>query len=78
MTDTTASKRLNLAVTYFRMPDHDAHIQDIIQNLNRALEIDPNFYRATLALGIVYDMLGDKDKAKYYHDCADAILNQSQ
>ena len=58
------------------MPNRRAHIPDAIANLQRSLELDPNFYRSYRVLGMIYDDLGDKDKAKDYHDRADAILVQ--
>jgi tetratricopeptide (TPR) repeat protein len=76
VSDTLAETHQNLAATYMRMPDHAEHMQQIMQNYNRALEIDPNFYFAARALGDIYGKLGDQDKAKYYNDRADAILSQ--
>jgi tetratricopeptide (TPR) repeat protein len=70
--------RYNMAAAYLVMPNERAHIPDAIANLQRSLELDPTYYHSDKLLGDIYDNLGDKDKAKYYHDRADAILAQHQ
>lgn len=67
-----------MAVNYLRLPDQRAHIPDAIGNLQRSLELAPNFYRSYEALGLVYDALGDKDKAKYYHGRAEGVAVQQK
>ncbi|MDR3449062.1 MAG: hypothetical protein P4M15_04835 [Alphaproteobacteria bacterium] len=74
ISDTYAETRHNLALIYLRMPNQQAHIQDAIDNLNRALEIDPNFYRSCETLSQLYGALGDKEKADYYRERAEEIL----
>ncbi|MDR3450636.1 MAG: tetratricopeptide repeat protein [Alphaproteobacteria bacterium] len=78
ISDTYARTRYNIAVTYLHMPDQSAHIPEAIQSLNRAIELDPKFYRSYQLLGDIYDSLGDKDKTKYYNDYAETLLKQSQ
>jgi len=71
--DNSAVVRHNMAVTYLHMPDAEAHIQDMINNLNRAVEIEPNFYRSWQLLGDLYDIQGDKEKAASCHNRAAAL-----
>ncbi|CAB3802506.1 hypothetical protein LMG28614_05625 [Paraburkholderia ultramafica] len=78
ISDSRPDVRYAMARAYLQLPDWTAHIPDAITNLQRSLEMDPNFYRSDQTLGSIYDYLGDKDKAKYYHDRADAILAQHQ
>jgi tetratricopeptide (TPR) repeat protein len=66
ITDTYAETRHNYALTLLRLPDPDSHVQEAIDNLNRALEIDPNFYRSYEALSIIYEHKGDHAKAAEY------------
>jgi hypothetical protein len=71
ISDTYAETRHNIALIYMRMPDQMAHVQDAINNLNRAIELDPTFYRSYQTLGDIYELiLHDPDKASYYHQRA--------
>ncbi|MDG2468289.1 MAG: tetratricopeptide repeat protein [Pirellulaceae bacterium] len=44
----------------------DGKYQDAADKLNKALEIDPDFVRAHLALAVVYFRLKDADKSCYH------------
>lgn len=70
ISDSYAETRHNLALIYLRM-DQKEHVQDALDNLNRAIEIDPNFYRSYQTMGDIYGtLLNDPDKATYYHNRA--------
>lgn len=73
--DTYAETRHNLAVSLLNLPDKEKHIEEAVDNLNRALEIDPNFYRSYIVLSQIYAFLGDKDKADLNREKAEKILN---
>lgn len=49
------------------------HIDDAITQLNRALEIDPDYYDAAAALAQIYADDGDDDEAALYRARAEAI-----
>jgi tetratricopeptide (TPR) repeat protein len=74
--DTYAETRHNLAVSLLNLPDRDSHVDEAIANLNRALEIDPNFYRSYIVLSQVYAYLKDRTKADFYRQKAEALLNK--
>jgi hypothetical protein len=76
LSDTYAETRHNLALTYLHMPDPAAHIDDAIENLKRALEIDPRFYRSAQALAAIYSQRGDTETARMYQDRANALIDQ--
>ncbi|MDP9127696.1 MAG: hypothetical protein M3N08_05495 [Pseudomonadota bacterium] len=61
MTDTYAETRHNLALAILHLPNPESHIPEAIENLNRALEIDPQFYRSWDALAIIYEHIGDPE-----------------
>lgn len=63
LTDTYAETRYNLALVLLKLPNQREAIPLAIDSLNRALEIDPHFYRAWEALANIYDALGDKQQA---------------
>ena len=73
ISDTLPAVRYSLAASYWNLPDRRAHFPEEIENLERSLELDPNFVRSDELLGDIYDDLGDKDKAKYYHEHAGGI-----
>jgi tetratricopeptide (TPR) repeat protein len=75
ITDTYAEVRYNLALDFLRAPDQKDAIPFAIKNLNRALEIDPTFYRAWETLGNIYDLLGDKQKAAEDRHKAEMYFN---
>ena len=77
--DTYAETHHNLALTYLNMPDQRAHIPEVIEHLNRAIEIDPRFYRSYQLLGDVYiRLLNDPEKAEFYHQKAADIAGQGR
>ncbi len=76
LTDTYAETRHNYALTLLRQPDAPEHAQEAIENLNRALEIDPNFYRSMEALASIYDHLGDHEKSAEYTRRAEIIKSR--
>jgi tetratricopeptide (TPR) repeat protein len=63
ITDTYAETRHNLALAVLNVSDRDAHIPEAIDDLNRALQIDPTFYRSYQALAQIYAYLGRKERA---------------
>ncbi len=74
ITDTYAETRYNMAINYLSMPDHQNHIQQAIDCLNRSLEIDPKFYRSYQLLSEIYKgILNDPAKAESYHARAVAL-----
>lgn len=73
--DTYAETRHNLGVSLLSLPDRQKHVDEAILNLKRALEIDPNFFRADIVLSQVYAFLKDSQKADEYRAKAEAILN---
>ncbi|MDX2028314.1 MAG: tetratricopeptide repeat protein [Alphaproteobacteria bacterium] len=66
ITDTYPETRHNLALAILNLPNSETHIPQAIANLERSLEIDPNFYRAYTALAKIYAHTGDKKKEAYY------------
>ena len=73
-TDTYAETRHNLALTMLQMPNQRALLPDIIHNFERAIEIDPRFYRSYLSLADLYQQLGDPEKSAFYHAKATALM----
>ena len=63
ITDSYAETRNNLAVTLLMLPDSKAHIPEALDNLNRALVIDPNYYRSYEVLALIYDNQGNHKKS---------------
>jgi tetratricopeptide (TPR) repeat protein len=79
LSDVYAETRYNMALTYLHMPDQRGHVDVAIENLNRSLEIDPNFYRSYNLLSDIYRvLLNDPAKAAAYHERATAIISQQQ
>jgi len=77
--DSYAETRHNLALIYLRMPDQKAHVQDAIDNLDRAIQIDPTFYRSYQTLSDIYGvLLNDKEKADFYHARAAELIKLRQ
>jgi tetratricopeptide (TPR) repeat protein len=75
--DVYSGTRYTLALTYLRMSKDDESIAKAIENLHRALEIDPDFYLAFQLLGDIYgNLLHDKEKADFYNSRAEALINQ--
>ncbi|MDE1901184.1 MAG: tetratricopeptide repeat protein [Alphaproteobacteria bacterium] len=77
ISDTYAETRYNMALIYLNMPgDADADRQQAIDNLNRAVHIDPSFFRAWEVLSRIYAVQGDKEKAAFCAQKAAAITAQ--
>jgi protein O-mannosyl-transferase len=66
----------NLAVTLIKRDDNPESVSESINQLQRALEIDPNDYRAWIVLSVIFKHLGDYDKESAYRLKADAIKKQ--
>jgi tetratricopeptide (TPR) repeat protein len=62
--DIYAETRYNLAILYWQ---RDRDMDKTIENLERSLQIQPNFYRASKALGDIYNAMNDKEKAGFYY-----------
>lgn len=75
--DTYAETRHNLAVSLVSLPNKIQHLGEAIQQLNRALEIDPQFYRSYIVLSQIYAYLGDREKADANRIKAEEILNRN-
>lgn len=68
--------KMNDIDTYFREAEllfKDGFFEKAIQEYNLCLDIDPMHIRSLKGISSVYDVLGDKKKAKYYHDLADEV-----
>lgn len=78
ISDTYAETRHNLAVALLNLPDREERIPEALQELDRALEIDPNFYRAYLALMNIALYQKQMDKAEAYKKKAEDILNKNK
>jgi tetratricopeptide (TPR) repeat protein len=77
ISDSYAETRFNYALALMNLPDQRAHIPEAIDNLNRSLEIDPNFYRSYDTLAKIYDFIGEHDKAVPYRQKADELMAKS-
>lgn len=64
--DNLASAHHDLAITLLNGPHGKDFTQEAIRHLKRALEIDPDYYAASLALAAVYKQMGDTSQAAYY------------
>ena len=64
ISDSYAETHYNLALELLNLPNQKEHMPEIIQHLNRSLEIDPNFYRSYDALAKIYAFTGDPEKAE--------------
>jgi len=69
--DTYAEIHFNLGLALLSLPDQPTHMQEAIDQFNRATEIDPNFYRSYDKLADIYAFYGDTDKSTYYRTKAD-------
>jgi len=72
--DTYAETRHNLGLALLSMPGAENNVEEAKANFLRALEINPNFYRACIALSQLYEHEGDKEKAESYRKRAEDIL----
>ena len=71
--DTLATARVNLALALYALPDGQDHQNEVLANLQRALEIDPDFYGAFDALARFYNQQKNPEKSAFYRDKADAV-----
>ncbi len=76
ITDTYAETWHNLALAYLNLPDPDKHVPEAIGALNRAIEIDPRFYRSYMALADIYAHTGDSEKEAYYRRKGEEIQKE--
>lgn len=65
--DTYAETHYNLAIALSRLPNAHDNIPLMIEHLQRAIEIEPGFYRAYNSLGDLYAIKGDAAQAEAYH-----------
>lgn len=63
----------DIAMTLLDMPDREAHQDEALRHLLRAIELDPNNYLVLQNLTKVYLLRGDKKNAEYYSDRANMI-----
>ncbi len=82
---TTKSKDLIKLVIETKMNDIDTHFREAellfndgffekaLQEYNLCLDIDPMHIRSLKGIASVYDVIGDKKKAKYYLNLADEV-----
>jgi len=56
----------NIAAILFKEGDWQSHPDEIIAELKRALELNPNFLPSCEGLAYVYDVLGNKEQAQFY------------
>jgi tetratricopeptide (TPR) repeat protein len=73
ISDTVPELHQNLAATLSRMPGWTNHPEELIAELKRALELDPQFLPACDGLAYVYGVLGDDDQQTIYKDKANAL-----
>ena len=77
ISDSYSETRFNLSLAYLHQPDWKEHLPDIYANLQRSIEIDPNFYRSYQLLGQIYQLNGENAKAGYYREKGDELLRKS-
>jgi len=63
----------DLAVALIESPDREANIPEAIKNLERAIELDPNYYRSYELLAIIYSHTHESEKEKTAKDKAEEI-----
>lgn len=71
--DLTPETHQNIAALLSKNYDGQLHVQQEIDELNRALEINPNFLPAHEGLVDLYIYLGDQGKAAFHRQKADEI-----
>ncbi len=76
ISDTYAETHHNLAVALLNLPDRLQHVGEAIDELNKALAIDPNFYRSYIVLSQIYTFIGDSDDATLNREKAEKFLNK--
>lgn len=75
--DTYPEIHHNLGIALLHLPDQQAHMQEAIAQFKRATEMDQNFFRSYGMLAMIYDFLGDKDKAAYYKEKSEAAQKKA-
>ena len=71
--DTVPEAEYNLGVVRMMQKPDKAGLKDAAQYLQRALELDPDYYAANKKLAECYTALGDKQHAAAYRSKADNI-----
>ena len=64
--DTNAEAHHDLAITLLNGPDSKRYTQEAIRHFKRALEIEPEYAPAAVALAAMYEQEGDRKKAALY------------
>ena len=72
--DTYAETRHNLAIFLLSLPEQQAYMDEAIANLERAVEIDPNFFRSWGLLARIYKFKGDHERAERYKEKAESLM----
>jgi Tfp pilus assembly protein PilF len=72
--DTYAETHYNLALAYMSLPDQKANQPLAVAELQRALQMEPRFYRAYVALAAISDYNGDPTRAAMYREKAHDIV----
>jgi len=62
----TALLHNNLAIALMNSAEAPSHIDEIREEFERALALDPDYYRSYFGLSGFYQNLGDGDKSAYY------------
>jgi tetratricopeptide (TPR) repeat protein len=66
VSDTIAESHLNLGIALLNLPDQKAHIPEAIEELKRAIEMNPALYQPYAMLALIYKFTGDTQKAEFY------------
>ena len=75
ISDAYAETRYNLAISYLKKEPNDDNVAMAVQQLERSIEIQPNFYRSYVLLSDIYrNHFKDKEKADAYRTKANAYL----
>ncbi|MFA5041690.1 MAG: tetratricopeptide repeat protein [Bdellovibrionales bacterium] len=77
LADAYPETRYNLAGTYLHMSTSEKDVRSAIENLNRSLEINPDFYRSHEMLADIYErLLHDKEKAAFHRAEAQVLISR--
>jgi tetratricopeptide (TPR) repeat protein len=76
VSDTMAESHLNLGITLIHLPDREAHIPEAIEELKRAIAINPALYQPYAVLAIIYQEIGDGAEAQFYKQKAVEIRDR--
>jgi tetratricopeptide (TPR) repeat protein len=66
----------NLALALLALPDRPAHVSEAIKELERAIQMNPDFFQSYHALADLYASLGDNEKATAYRQKENEILQR--